>query len=131
MMRYMLDTNTVSYFMRGDRHVEQAVLAIDYPNLCVSCITEAEMLYGLARRPDATRKARLAREFLDRVESLPWGREQAAVFGQTRARMEASGKSLGPVDMLIAAHALSIGATLVTSDRAFQHVPGLDLENWS
>jgi tRNA(fMet)-specific endonuclease VapC len=131
MTRYMLDTNTVSYLMRGHEAVEKAIFSKDYDDLCISSMTEAELLYGVGRKPEATRRARMVHEFLDRVESLPWGREEAACYGRTRAAMERSGKNLQPVDMLIAAHALSLGATLVTSDQAFRHVPGLAIEDWS
>lgn len=128
---FMLDTNTVSYLVHGQERVERLVFSKRHQDLCISCITEAELLYGLDRQPAATRKATMVREFLDRVASLPWGREEARWFGQTRAAMQRSGKSLQPLDMLIAAHALSLGATLVTSDQAFRHVPGLAVEDWS
>jgi tRNA(fMet)-specific endonuclease VapC len=131
MTRYMLDTNTVSYLMRGRGSVENAVLSKDYGDLCISSMTEAELLYGLSRRPEATRRAKMVYEFLDRVESMPWDRKQAAFYGSMRAAMERSGKNLQPFDMLIAAHALSLGATLVTSDQAFRHVPDLAVEDWS
>ena len=130
MTRYMLDTNTVSYLIRGQGGVEKSVLSKDYADLCISCMTEAELLYGVSRRPEATRRAYVVQEFLDRVESLSWGRKEAAIYGNLRAAMERSGKNLQPTDMLIAAHAFAIGATLVTSDTAFRHVPGLAVEDW-
>jgi tRNA(fMet)-specific endonuclease VapC len=131
MIRYMLDTNTISYFVRGNANVERAMFVRDYSELCISAIVEAELLHGIERNPQATRVAGVVREFLARVESLPWTSQEAGCFAVTRTRMETSGKSLGLNDMLIAAHAVSIGATLVTSDRAFRHVPGLDFEDWS
>lgn len=127
----MLDTNTVSYLMHGRERVEQIAFAKHRSELCISCITEAELRFGIERRPEATRKAKMVHEFFNQVESLPWGRAEAATFGALRAAMERSGKSLQPIDMLIAAHALSLGATLVTSDAAFRHVPGLIVEDWS
>ena len=131
MTRYMLDTNAISYFTRGNDNVQRAILARDYSELCISSIVEAELLYGIERNPRSTRVARIVREFLSRIESLPWTSQEAGCFSITRTRMEAVGKTLDLNDMLIAAHALSIGATLVTSDRAFRHVPGLDIEDWS
>ena len=131
MRRFMFDTNTVSYLMRGHENVEQIAFSKHHRDLCISCVTEAELRYGIERRPEATRKAKMIYEFLNQVESLPWGRAEAATFGSLRAAMERSGKHLQPLDMLIAAHALSLGATLVTSDAAFRHVPGLAVEDWS
>jgi len=130
MTRYMLDTNTVSYLMRGHNAVGKAVFSKDYDDLCISSMTEAELLYGLSRRPEATRRAQTVHEFLDRIESLPWARKEAVCYGRLRADMERSGKNLQPTDMFIAAHAFSIGAVLVTSDLAFRHVPGLEVEDW-
>ena len=127
----MLDTNTVSYLIHGNDRVERIAFSKHYDDLCISCITEAELLYGLERQPEATKKARSVREFLDRVSSLPWERKEAACFGRLRAAMQRAGKSLQPMDMLIAAHAFSLGLTLVTSDAAFRHVPGLAVEDWS
>lgn len=80
--------------------------------------------------PEARRLASVTRDFLAEVAVLPWTEESAIRYGRLRAEMERSGKSLGALDMLIAAHALEIGATLVTSDRAFRFVPGLTMENW-
>ena len=131
MTRYMLDTNTVSYFVRANPNVTKAIFAKNYSDLCVSSIVEAELLYGVERAPAATRIAAVVREFLSRVDSLPWTSQESACFAVTRTRMERSGKSLQLHDMLIAAHALSLGATLVTSDAAFRHVPRLAVEDWS
>jgi tRNA(fMet)-specific endonuclease VapC len=130
MSRYMLDTNAVSYLVRGNPNITRATLSRNRSELCISAIAEAELLYGIERNPAATRVARMISDFLSRVESLPWTSQEAACFAVTRTRMELSGKSLTLNDMLIAAHALSIGATLVTSDMAFRHVPGLAVEDW-
>jgi tRNA(fMet)-specific endonuclease VapC len=131
MIRYMLDTNTVSYFVRGNPHVTKTVVSHDYSSLCISTIVEAELLYGIERNPAATRVATIVHEFLSRVDALPWTSQESACFAVTRTKMERSGKSLQLHDMLIAAHALSLGATLVTSDTAFRHVPSLTVEDWS
>jgi tRNA(fMet)-specific endonuclease VapC len=128
--RFMLDTNTVSYLVRGNPAVEARVVSAMHDELCISSITEAELLYGIARRPAAVRTARMIEDFLLRVKSLSWTRREAAEFGRLRAAMEKTGRSLAPVDMLIAAHSMSIGVTLVTSDAAFRHVPGLAVEDW-
>lgn len=131
MTLYMLDTNIVSYLLRGHAGVARKITSVSYSDLCLSSITEAELLYGLELRPEATSKARIVREFLSRIASRPWDSIQAARYGELKATMQRSGKRLEPIDMLIAAHALSLGATLVTNDRAFRHVPGLALEDWS
>lgn len=128
----MLDTNTVSKAGRGAHPLVDRRLARYSPGeLCISAITEGEILYGIAKNPDAVRIARMMHEMLAKVAVLPWTRETAALYGRLRAQMRHLGLALTPLDMLIAAHALESGAILVTSDRAFRNVPGLRVEDWT
>ena len=131
MTRYLLDTNTVSHLIRQHAAVALRVVAAPMASLCISAITEGELLYGLARRPDATRLRAVVEQFLLRVDVLPWDRAAAKRYGTLRALMESKGQTLAPLDMQIAAHAQSAGAVLVTSDRAFKQITGLPLEDWS
>ena len=129
MKRYMLDTNTVSHLIKAHPAVTRRVLAAPMASLCISAITEGELLFGLAKRPDAKRLHAAVRELLLRLDVLPWN--SAEHYGMARAEMEAQGRILAPLDLLIAAHALSVGAVLVTNDRAFRQVGGLQLEDWT
>ena len=89
------------------------------------------MRYGLAKRPQASALAEAVELFLAKIEVLPWRREEARAYGALRAQQEAAGKPLGNLDLLIAAHALASGATLVTSDKAFRQAPALRaVESW-
>jgi tRNA(fMet)-specific endonuclease VapC len=131
MTMFMLDTNTVSYFVRGNPKTEQEILSRPISDLCISSITEAELLYGMAKRKQRDKVETAIHEFLMRVQSLSWGSSEAASFAAGRSSLERAGFALDSMDMLIAAHALSIDAILVTSDKAFSHVPGLRTENWA
>jgi tRNA(fMet)-specific endonuclease VapC len=131
MTRYMLDTNTVSYLVRAQLVVSQRVVAVPMAALCMSSLTEGELLFGLARRPTAERLHTVVRELLQRVDVLPWDSLAAERYGATRADLASKGKTLAPLDLLIAAHALSIDAVLVSSDKAFAQVDGLVLEDWT
>lgn len=130
MTRLMLDTNTVSYFIR-DTLRNTSTAATDPENFCLSTITEAELIFGMKRRPEAHKLNEMIVNFVRGIEVIPFNRAAAESYGALRAEMQRIGKSLTALDMLIAAHALSLGATLVTSDAAFRHVPGLAVEDWS
>jgi tRNA(fMet)-specific endonuclease VapC len=127
----MLDTNMVSQLVRGHPSVARRVASVPMESLCISAITEGELLFGLARRPEAKRLALAVREFLRRVDTLPWDSDVAERYGPVRAGLEPYGRMLAPLDMLIAAQALALGAVLVTGDRAFAKVSGLLTEDWS
>ena len=131
MRRYMLDTNTVSLLLRQHPAVLRQVTAAPMAALCISVITEGELLSGLAKRPAARRLHAAVREFLRRVEVLPWETAAAERYGTLRAGLERAGKVLGPLDLLIAAHALDWQAVLVTNDRAFGMVERLDHADWA
>ncbi len=130
--RFLLDTNIASYMLRGANEALRRRLARVAPaQLSVSTVTEAELRYGVARRADAPGLAAAVEEFLARVDVLPWDRSAADHYGRLRARLERSGRPLGSMDLMIAAHALALGARLVSNDRAFSQVDGLKVEDWT
>ena len=124
----MLDTNTVSHLVKQHPEVVRRVIDVPMASLCVSAITAGEMHFGLAKRPDSVRLRVAVTELVQRVAVLPWDSSAAEHYGSVRADLERAGRSL---DALIAAHALSVGAVLVTSDRAFSHVVHLQIEDWT
>ena len=129
---HLLDTNTISYASSGRSPValrkisEQSIGCV-----LISAISYAEVRYGLARRPGAVRLERATEALFAEAVILPWTAFTADIYARLRTSMERGGKSLAPLDMLIAAHALEAGATLVSNDRAFRHVPGLTVEDWT
>ena len=131
MTRYMLDTNTVSHLLKKHPAVARRVVAVPITSLCISAITQGELLFGLAKRPDATALHVAVREFLRRVDVLPWEAATSEVYGPARAATQREGRVLAPMDLLIGSHALSIDAVLVTNDRAFSRLPGLSIEDWT
>lgn len=128
--RWMLDTNTVSHLIRNTwPNVRKQVAQRPQAALCISAITRSELLYGVARHPDATRINPVVQEFLRWVDTLDWSAEVANRHGALRADLERHG--IGMLDQMIAAHALALDVTLVSNDRIFQRVEGLTLENWA
>ena len=131
MTRYMLDTNTVSHLLKRHPAVTRRVVAVPITSVCISAITQGELLFGLARRPDATALHDAVREFLRRVDVLPWDAATSEVYGPARAAAQREGEVLAPMDLLIGSHALSVDAVLVTNDRAFAQLSGLAVEDWT
>jgi tRNA(fMet)-specific endonuclease VapC len=129
--RFMLDTNIVSHFIKGARKICDKVISVPMPELSISAITEGELLFGLAKKPDAKQLQDLVHEFLIRVDVLPWDSDVAECYGNLRAEMQKKGKILGNLDMLIASHALALDLILISNDQAFSQVDGLKIEDWS
>jgi tRNA(fMet)-specific endonuclease VapC len=128
---YMLDTNIFSQVVREHPAVCAKVAAVPIHTLAISAMTAAEVWYGLekARTNQPLRDAVV--ELLRSIDVLPWGADQATTYGALRAQQERHGKRLADMDLLIAAHALSLGATLVTNDAAFGQVKGLKVVDWT
>ena len=126
----MLDTNTVSYLIRAHPVVTEKVVQIPMHSLCISAITEAELLFGLAKRPDAKRLHTAVRELLSRLDVVSWDRTASEHYAVTRAALESRGQVLAPLDMLIAAQAIASDSVLVTSDKAFRQITELQTQDW-
>jgi tRNA(fMet)-specific endonuclease VapC len=98
--------------------------------LGVSTVTEGELRYGLARRPSAPWQATIE-TFLLGLTIFPWDSRAAQSYGHLRATLERQGQLLGSLDMLIAAHALSLRLILVSGDAAFKRIKHLKVEDWT
>lgn len=132
-MLRMLDTDISSYLLKGrSPAIEARLHAIPPHDVCISVMTRAELQFGLKRLPPDHRLHLAVREFLKLVRVLPWDSDSADLYAELRHRLEGSGQPIGDFDMMIAAHALAAGATLVTNNqRHFQRLPApLLLENW-
>ena len=127
---YMLDTNTVGYLFRQHPNVLEKLAKMRPLEICISSITEAELLYGVAKRKSKALTAAV-QGFLETITVYAWDSEAAKCYGQLRAAMEQKGQVMGHLDQLIAAHALSRNATIITSDRAFTMVARLRVEDWT
>ena len=106
--------------------------ALPMENVVISVVTQAEPLYGVARKGKPAALSTLISAFLSRIKVLVWDCDVATAYGKLRASCTARVVSLGALDMMIAAHAVSVEATLVTHDKAFAMVPDgvLTLEDW-
>jgi tRNA(fMet)-specific endonuclease VapC len=130
--RYLLDINAASYVIKGNiPRIRERLLKVPMAQLAISAVTEAELLFGVARKPEAVRLKVAVQEFLLRVEALPWDSKAAWHYADVRATLERHGKPMGNLDMMIAAHAPAVDAILVTNDRTFRRLGKLKVEDWT
>jgi tRNA(fMet)-specific endonuclease VapC len=129
---YLLDTNIASFVIKGNvPNVRLRLRGVPMSNVALSVVTQAELLYGVARKPSVKNLQAVVHEFLLCVQALPWDNLAATQYAHLHAALERSGKPMGNMDMLIAAHALSFDAVLVTSDAVFKHIDHLRTEDWT
>jgi tRNA(fMet)-specific endonuclease VapC len=128
----MLDTNVVSHIMQGrDGTLLARLAAVPVGQVVISSVTLAELEYGLHRKGQPVRLRNAMTQVLLRVDVLPWDESVACCYGQFCSALEARGINLSDFDMMIAAHAVAVKATLVSRDRAFAQVTErLSLELW-
>jgi tRNA(fMet)-specific endonuclease VapC len=130
MPRFMLDADTVSYALRGEGQVAARLLECQPSDLCISSITLAELEFG-AEAKRSQRLLRAIRTFVKDVAVVPFDQSAAERFGLVAASLSRRGAPIGAFDALVAAHALSLGLTVVTNNtKHFGRVPGLATENW-
>jgi tRNA(fMet)-specific endonuclease VapC len=132
-MRYLLDTNVLSDFLKGqDAGLrERMTQAQREQNACISVITRAELRYGQHLLTPQDKRRHQIDLLLAQFDTLPWTTAAADHYGALRARLHRAGKPIGDLDTQIAAHALAEGLTLVTHNtRHFKQVEDLMLEDW-
>ena len=131
-MRFMLDTNICIQIMNHAGNRMLAKLIEHEGEMCISTVVAAELRFGAAKSAAKKKNQQMLAEFLAPLEVIPFDEDAAESFGDLRAVLEKSGRPIGPLDTLIAGHALSLNATLVTNNtREFQRVKGLRVENWT
>ena len=133
-MKYVLDTNTLSFAMAGDPAVTERLLSHPRTDVLLPQPVIAEIEYGLARLPKSHKKDRLQErfgDFLEEMERAPWTDEVSRTFGTVKADLERRGVRLEDFDVAVAAHALALDATLVTDNLDHMaRISGLRVENW-
>ena len=131
MLQYMLDTSICIYVIKNYPPELRARFDLLAEQLCMSSITLAELLYGAEKSARRLENLQAVEQFSARLEVLAFSPKAAVHFGQIRADVERLGKPLGPLDMLIGAHARAEGLIIVTNNvREFQRLPGVRVENW-
>jgi len=130
-LKYLLDTNIVIYVIKR-RPIEMlSVFNRHHGHMAISAITLAELIHDAEKSTNIAQNTAVVEDFISRLTVLPYDDKAAWHYGSIRAKLEKSGKPIGLNDLHIAAHARSMGLTLITNNMSeFKRVPGLLLENW-
>ena len=133
MPQYMLDTDISSYVMkRANEQLLRKLRTVAVNDVCISVITKSELLYGVELSPRRAQAQAALKAFLNYVEVLNFPDEAADHYAKIRADLKSRGAMIGGNDLFIAAHARSLGLTLITNNiREFSRVRDLALENWA
>ena len=130
-MRYLLDTNIISDLMRN-RHgrVARRIQRVGETQVCTSILVAAEMRYG-ALKKNSARLITEVENLLSTMKVFSWESPADKVYSRLRTQLEQAGRPIGTNDLLIAAHALTLGCVMVTAnEKEFRAVKNLDVENW-
>ncbi len=132
-MKLLLDTNMCIYIIKQQpAAVLERFLEYQIGDIGISSITLSELRYGVAKSTHREKNAKALDEFIIPLEVAPYDEAAAYVYGDIRASLEKAGTPIGAMDMLIAAHALSLGIPLVTNNtREFLRIPSLNLVDWT
>ena len=132
-MRYMLDTNICIYVIKHKPEtVFQKLQNTNPEDVCISSVTYAELVHGVEKSAAAEKNRLALSMFLANMEILGFDVEAADCYGKIRADLEKKGTPIGPLDMMIAGHAQSLGYTVVTNNvKEFSRVSALRIENWA
>lgn len=131
-MRYMLDTNMCIFAIKKKtENIIRNITSHDPEELCISSITYAELMHGVEKSQAKNRNHLALMMFLSNIQIVFFDDKAAEIYGAIRAELEKKGTPIGPMDMLIAAHAKSLGLIVVTNNtREFQRVEELQVEDW-
>jgi tRNA(fMet)-specific endonuclease VapC len=131
-LKYLLDTNICIYIIKKQPpQVIEKIQGVPIDDICISTITLAELEYGVAKSAHQERNRLALLEFLTPFCILDFDQSAAQQYGHIRSDLEARGAVIGPLDLLIAAHAQSQGLTLVTNNtREFSRIKKMEMENW-
>ncbi len=132
-MEYLLDTNICIYIIKKKPvEVFEKFKNLTIGDVGISSITLAELQFGIEKSSNAEKNREALEKFLTPIEIIDYGCEATVEYGKIRAELEKKGILIGPLDMLIASHAKSLGVILVTNNmREFERIAGLRMENWA
>lgn len=128
---YVLDTNTLIYYFKGQGQVAQNLASVSPQEISVPTIVLFELQVGIAKSSSGTKRAQQLQQFLSQINLVAFDRDAALAAATIRAQLEQKGTPIGPLDILIAGTAIALQATLVTHNvQEFSRVSGLAIVDW-
>lgn len=130
---FMLDTNSASKFIaKRSPSIDRRINQTDISEICISAISAGELKYGITKNKVKKKLEQLVTEFLNYIEILPWDEQCIVAYANLRSQCEKNGIIPGPLDLLIGAHAISVGAILITNDSGLLALhEKLSVEDWT
>lgn len=130
-MKYLLDSDTIIYYLNGDRNLADKIAKVPSGQLCTSTINEAELFYGAYNSKHVRGNIDLLKRFLTFFEIVAFNEESANMYGKIKSILNKKGELIADMDLCIAAIAMSHKMTLVSNNtKHFERIEGLKLENW-
>ncbi len=130
-MKYLLDTDTCIFWLKGNEHIEQKAMSYGIDNLAISFITVSELYYGAYKSQRVDKNIALVRKLTDQINVVESDDAIGETFGSLKASLENVGLIIDDADMFIAACALVHGLTVITNNtKHFRRIKGLKLDNW-
>ncbi|OLC48666.1 MAG: VapC toxin family PIN domain ribonuclease [Acidobacteria bacterium 13_1_40CM_65_14] len=132
-MKLMLDTNVCIYLIKEHpASILERFAAHPVGDIGISVITLAELEYGVAKSSRPAKNREALEQFVSPLDVAPFDRPATAAYGRLRTALEKKGQPIGSMDLLIAAHAISLNVRLITHNvKEFGRVPGLRIEDWA
>lgn len=132
-MKYMLDTNICIYIIKQNpQALVKKFKLFNVGDICISSMTFAELMYGVEKSTHQKKNKSALQEFILPLDIMPFDDKAACNYGEIRTYLEKTGNIIGPLDLIIAAHARCLNAVLVTNNvKEFSRVPKLKVENWA
>jgi predicted nucleic acid-binding protein len=131
-MKYLLDTDTLIYWLKGNKNIEEKALTIGLDQLRYSIISHAELYFGAYNSAQKDKNLKAIQVVYQKLALVNFNPESAQLFGMIKADLKQQGNIILDADIMIAAIALSNDLTLVTNnEKHFERIPKLNIENWS
>jgi len=130
-MNYLLDTDTVIYWMKGNKNISRKVIDSGFHAISIADITKAELYYGAYKSRKIDENIAAIKNISERINFLPFNDHAQSIFGRIKAQLEKEGKRLDDMDLMIASTAITFNLILVTNNDAhFERIAQLKIENW-